>query len=873
MTSQYVNESTSIIQLDAFNTPPGWSTIVFVSSSKVGGHMVTIRDQTGFISTPKRFLVSSTRDIFLSTGISTLEFNQPFSYISLVSLTSTLWTYVNLPPLYGLGSTPTVDGIQAPRITTGQLLAGDLVSMGAVYTTYTSITSSLSGLQAAAVSSLTVNASSPVQGLTVQGSATLDGSLTVGSNLSVGGPTINISGPTFVGSGGISSLGGSLTIGSIQSIGAISATDGATFVGGNVNTGAIFLTDGPVTTLNVRASTIRAVSASTVQLYTSSAILTTSLAVGTHTFVPSGDTLILNAPLQAPSTTVSDSLRVAVSISTPSLTLRSFGSCSTLSSFTTSSLQILNASGSLEISSIQTGPLTTSSLVAGVTATASVIASTLTFSDQAATSTESVTLIDGTVSTIPIQYKIAGGFLFSTVEKSLTASLLNATSIIASSFATPSFTVNNFQTSTLGIRNSLTFTGSTVDIQRATLLNGLGSISSATVATSSITVTSNVTAPLLQSAGHISFPNTAIRTTRCTISTHSTVAYVVENLSTSQLLLGTAPTATGGPAILQTDIEVQGINAASALTSTPRLALAYYPYQYRYGTGQGPLSPTLLHATTNYQQYWSLTSNDVTRRTYLNARIATQTSAYSGLNTIRARVNDYSTIFTFTPAAGSDSYVLSNADITDIPFGAVNPVLSNLTPYVEFRGDLNGKVVADVTSWISYSTVQADATVQAAAWNSNEGIEFRNGSLRFPNQILGTTIYNAQNDTATRNLTYTGSIYTPSDSTLKDNIEAAALAPCLQQIEALPLRRFRYIEPYASTFQIQNYDRLGLLTTDVGPLFTGSVTTKPFPHCGLSTVNVIQDEAIQFSHLGATQALLQEVSSLRTALSRRIKEA
>jgi hypothetical protein len=351
------------------------------------------------------------------------------------------------------------------------------------------------------------------------------------------------------------------------------------------------------------------------------------------------------------------------------------------------------------------------------------------------------------------------------------------------------------------------------------------------------------------------------------------VAYVVENLSTNHLIVGTAASISA-PAILQTDVEVQGINAASALTSTPRLALAYYPYQYRYGTGRGAISPTVIHATTNYQQYWSITSQALApARVYLNMQVNTQTTDYSLLNTVTARVNNYSTLFSFVPAAGADSYVLSNADITGIRFGSINPVFLTSTPYIEFRGDLNGKVVADITTWLSYSTVQADTTVQAAAWNSNEGIQFRNGSLRFPNQILGTTIYNGQNDTATRNLTYTGSIYSPSDSTLKDNIEAAALDPCVEKIGALPLRRFTYTGAYASTFQLQNYDRLGLLTTDVTPLFSGAVTTKPFLHCGLSTVNVIQDEAIQYSHLGATQVLLKEIAELRAALSTCVTEA
>jgi hypothetical protein len=317
--------------------------------------------------------------------------------------------------------------------------------------------------------------------------------------------------------------------------------------------------------------------------------------------------------------------------------------------------------------------------------------------------------------------------------------------------------------------------------------------------------------------------------------------------------------------IQQTDIQVQGINAASAIEAVPRLALNLYPYHYRTGYGH-PQDPVTIYATTNYQQYWTLTDIDPTKRLYLTIDLRTNTSVYSSGHVFSANVNGVSTVFTFNPAVGADSIAQYNCDITDIPIIAPNPVTSDLTPYIEFKGYGNSDVVVNASVWLSYSTATSDFALRPTFFNSNEGIQFQNGALSFPNALYATTIVNSQNDTATRNLLYTGGLFSPSDSTLKENIELAPTG--LATIDGLTLRNYSYTEPYCSTFQLKNSGRTGLITTEVAGHIPEAVQTRPFPFCGFSTVEMIDDAAIKYAHLAATKALIYEVSTLRAAINK-----
>ena len=83
-----VNESTTAIQIRDLSA----GDIVYISSSTVPGHFVSIFDQTGCVTTP---VLLSTNGVYLS-GVS--EINQRFGYVSMVADTSSSWIVVNQAP-------------------------------------------------------------------------------------------------------------------------------------------------------------------------------------------------------------------------------------------------------------------------------------------------------------------------------------------------------------------------------------------------------------------------------------------------------------------------------------------------------------------------------------------------------------------------------------------------------------------------------------------------------------------------------------------------------------------------------------------------------------------------------------------------------
>ena len=857
---RYVNESTSIIQLDGYNSIP----IVYISSSKIAGHLATIRDQTGYISTPSRFVVSTTQGISISSGISTLIFDQAFSYLTLVSQTSTLWSIVNISPLHNAGIdtscrdldairmiSPTVytTGVTSTASLTTETMASDTILAGYMTTSsiFTNVpdgnTMSISG--SAYISSATIVGSSlPVYGYITTNRVTVGGSVSSLESTYVQGPlTVN---------------------GSFTTPYSVSLHNNV-YIESNYNIGGPLSVESTVNAATVSAPSIHTVktSASTFQVRSSIQISSANISFTPNQF--NFDTSIVS-----PNISTTNSLYDT--ITTQSVRLREFGSFASTSIFALGSAQINNSCGSLITSSIAANSLTISTVASGSFITGGVInPSSLAFSSAPATSVAPITFANGLVSTIPIQYYISStawaGQSFNASKKVISSINFSVDSLSVSTFGAPNLSIQELGASTFGITNSMIFTGSTVSISKASLVNTTGFISTQDICANSITITGSLALNTIQSTNPFALYSTTVRTRGGTVSSLSTNAYVLNTLNTSVLTVGSSPAPVNplGPMIQQTDIQVQGINAASAIEAVPRLALNLYPYHYRTGYGH-PQDPVTIYATTNYQQYWTLTDIDPTKRLYLTIDLRTNTSVYSSGHVFSANVNGVSTVFTFNPAVGADSIAQYNCDITDIPIIAPNPVTSDLTPYIEFKGYGNSDVVVNASVWLSYSTATSDFALRPTFFNSNEGIQFQNGALSFPNALYATTIVNSQNDTATRNLLYTGGLFSPSDSTLKENIELAPTG--LATIDGLTLRNYSYTEPYCSTFQLKNSGRTGLITTEVAGHIPEAVQTRPFPFCGFSTVEMIDDAAIKYAHLAATKALIYEVSTLRAAINK-----
>ena len=69
--------------------------VVYVSSVSVPGRIATIRDANGYLSTPNSIIVSSTKDVYFNSNISSISITQPFGFISLSSRDKNVWNVIN----------------------------------------------------------------------------------------------------------------------------------------------------------------------------------------------------------------------------------------------------------------------------------------------------------------------------------------------------------------------------------------------------------------------------------------------------------------------------------------------------------------------------------------------------------------------------------------------------------------------------------------------------------------------------------------------------------------------------------------------------------------------------------------------------------
>jgi hypothetical protein len=171
-----------------------------------------------------------------------------------------------------------------------------------------------------------------------------------------------------------------------------------------------------------------------------------------------------------------------------------------------------------------------------------------------------------------------------------------------------------------------------------------------------------------------------------------------------------------------------------------------------------------------------------------------------------------------------------------------------------------GYIKLDGSLWVN--AIPAQDTLQILI-NSNAGINMNSGRIIFPYAIDGITIQNEYNDVSTRSVTYTGSLNNASDPALKERIHDANLEICYQTLATIPLRVYNYVPAYESTFRVRDRSRLGFLTSEVAPVFPNSISRIPFEHSWAnSTIETLDTSQIKYAHLGATQHLIQQVSTL-----------
>jgi hypothetical protein len=230
------------------------------------------------------------------------------------------------------------------------------------------------------------------------------------------------------------------------------------------------------------------------------------------------------------------------------------------------------------------------------------------------------------------------------------------------------------------------------------------------------------------------------------------------------------------------------------------------------------------------------------------------------------------------PPPGLLIYYTANLYWANQPQSLVS-IVGGPTLYGTFNSDQSASGTLSQSSFQIQATLYGNSAInisfrfdyspQANSIDSNTVLEMNNGILRWNYALNGTTIQNSLNDIATRNLYYYGSLNFASDPRIKEDVMSADLYRCFQTIDALPLRRYKYIDSYCSTFQLTDSHRLGFLATDLLPHFPKSVKASEtlFPQ-EQSSILTIDTSQVDMAHLGATKYLLKKVETLEALLHR-----
>ena len=213
--------------------------------------------------------------------------------------------------------------------------------------------------------------------------------------------------------------------------------------------------------------------------------------------------------------------------------------------------------------------------------------------------------------------------------------------------------------------------------------------------------------------------------------------------------------------------------------------------------------------------------------------------------------NDQTNITTLYGLYGPEQNYATPSGTGGIP---LPPGGSNPTSFLRITGTMYGSSAFSLQ-------FQSRSNDNFSGIDSNASITLNNGVLRWPYFLNGTTIQNSLNDMSVRNIYYYGGLNFASDPRLKEEIEDADLSRCYETVKSLPLRRYKYIDSYLSTFSAKDAHRIGFLATELEQAFPKSISYSEIPALH-STFRVIDTQQIEMAHIGATQHMMRRVESL-----------
>jgi hypothetical protein len=448
-------------------------------------------------------------------------------------------------------------------------------------------------------------------------------------------------------------------------------------------------------------------------------------------------------------------------------------------------------------------------------------------------------------------YARAGGYMNinSVVTSTLSTGLLYADTVRATNFATISLGIDEITVTNQFVADNV----SSFSARNVTINNTGGSISTGTlyvnnlIATSTIT---NYTGQYLTTSGNIRFVASNVSMDNLTVSSMKASTISASTIVATQLTMGAPPSPNNGPFF----------TVENTIFPSTNVAISGGPGDYLTPFLVSNVKPPAIMPGDPYavDASFALNFNGPALPGYF-ATIMGFTLSPNGepLSQITVRtIDDTSTIKDFPGSLGDQSYSTppSTGGIP-IPYGSLP------SSFIHVTGTMYGN---------SAFTLQFQSRFNDnyVGIDSNNTITINNGALRWPYYLNGTTIQNSFNDMSLRSLYYYGSLNFASDPALKENIRDADLSKCYSAVERIPLRRFKYIDPYMSTFKQRDTNRLGFIATDLEQIFPKSITyTQIMDIPGFqSTFRMIDTQQVEMAHIGATKVLMRRVSTLYTTL-------
>ena len=117
-TTVYVNQSTSVVQIDSSQIVSGIPAVVYLSTLNAPGSLVTIRDIAGQVSLTKQIVVSTTYGNHYLDGpnISSYTITQPYGFLTVNPKTSSIWAVTNTFAFPAESSAATIQSLTATRV-------------------------------------------------------------------------------------------------------------------------------------------------------------------------------------------------------------------------------------------------------------------------------------------------------------------------------------------------------------------------------------------------------------------------------------------------------------------------------------------------------------------------------------------------------------------------------------------------------------------------------------------------------------------------------------------------------------------------------------------------------------------------------------